>query len=629
MLAQRPPRGKRHPAIDSAGRGRWNRRLPLRLVLGALAPILCGIVLALAGRGPGAWLLGARALALSASLTVVLGALLPEATEELGAWALLGLLGGLLVPALAERLGRGGHPSRAAELGFLGLLLHQIVEGAALATAGRGEASGAVLLAVAAHTTPLVAVTLLGSAGAGLASLAWRGATLALATAVGLFAGGSGLPAGASGPLDAWVASVVSGLLLHVFGHDLPRDPLRTHPARAVELAATVGGIALPAWLLPGDRSGFLLSLLEIAQALGPPLLLGLGLGAVLQASSRPPAVGAHGVAGPGSIRLALRGLWLGARLPVCACDALPMAGRLAASPVPAALVVAFLLGTPSLGIETLLVSSAFLGPGMAAIRLMSAILLAFLLALGVHAFAARAVAPPAPAATPAGSGTGQLPAFPGGWQRRFVAALDEMVLHIGPWLASALVLAAWVRAFLPDGALRPLAARGADVPLAALLALPASVAAAPAVALAWALWGKGLSAGAALAGLLLGPLADLAGLWFLGHAWGRRAGRFALAAALAGTMLIAWAVPELAAPALPAWPEAVALAALLLLALMLLRSLWTNGVRGWLGALGALAAHEHGHPGHEPDAAPVPAEGHEHDGAQHRGAGAAGHPSH
>src|SRR5262249_21197707 len=112
-----------------------------------------------------------RTFALVAAICVVATHLFPEAVRALGSVAIAVFLLGIVVPAWAERalerfFGAHAHGDQqghahggiALEIGFFGLVLHHLGDGIALYTyAGSFD----VVLSLAAHTIPLIAVVVL------------------------------------------------------------------------------------------------------------------------------------------------------------------------------------------------------------------------------------------------------------------------------------------------------------------------------------------------------------------------------------------------------------------------------------------------------------------------------------
>ena len=217
----------------------------------ALLPVFLGTLVGLMP-GLSRRLLGPlRTLALIAALTVVFGDLLPRSILATGMPALALFLFALIVPTAAERAHtwlRHRTPSEhglALELGYLGLLLHQALDGAQIGAAYLLDGGEGVTIAVAAHSTPLVAVAVLGYA-------AHDGLPAALRRALGLGVAGllGALSVGAMGPwletVQPWLAAGVSGLLLNIITHDLTADLPQTPGGRLADLTAAAVGLLVP-----------------------------------------------------------------------------------------------------------------------------------------------------------------------------------------------------------------------------------------------------------------------------------------------------------------------------------------------------------------------------------------------
>ncbi|HYJ10914.1 MAG TPA: hypothetical protein VEX18_17955, partial [Polyangiaceae bacterium] len=198
-----------------------------------------------------------RTFAATAAAAVVLTHLLPEALSGAGLWGALAFLVGLVAPVLlhsaTERFARrNSELSRARlalEAGFIGLLVHHVGDGLGIgayaALSGGVLAHLDVILALIAHTVPLVAVvTLAYRAEYGLAVALRRAAALALMSALGVLLSFS-VPAAALAGAVAWIGALVSGVLLHVVTHDWLEDLPRTEGARVLDLLAAALGLSL------------------------------------------------------------------------------------------------------------------------------------------------------------------------------------------------------------------------------------------------------------------------------------------------------------------------------------------------------------------------------------------------
>lgn len=586
-----------------------------------LASVVVGGVLAAATSRGHALLDVLRTFAVAAVATLAAVQLLPEAVESLGAWALLAFVGALALPPVFawawRKLTR--HPERltshgvGVELGYFGFVAHQFVEGLALGTySGPQHADHdhvGLVLAVAAHTVPLTALfigTVLVRRGAKPAIR--RVVALMLASGLGFVAAGW-VNRSFTDTIAPLLAALVAGFLCHVLLHRHDEPEQRTPSLRVLEAIAVVAGAALPLSAIHSHgaeaHAGLQLALLdawlELALETAPMLLLGLLLGAFLQVvgARMPPRWLASGSAST----QALRGIAIGAPLPLCACGVLPIAEGLRKRGAGVALVVAFLVSTPELGPETLTLSVRFLGWPYALVRLVAALFVAYVAALvfarlvhGQHAH-----------------GHDHAPLVPVPEPRRplhdALRYLDELLLHTAPWTVVGLLAAAYLAIAFPPDALAPLAQSGLDVVVVALIALPMYVCAASATPLAAVLLLKGVSPGAVLVGLLLGPATNIATVAVLARAYGSRATLIGVAAITAVVVALGYLVNAIAVPvALPHELDELhthgvfSWGALAVLVAMLGWQLWRWGLGPWLEILDAgahLDTHDHDHEHH------------------------------
>ncbi len=597
----------------------------------AIGSVALGAMLGIYHRS-GPLLGGIRTFALVSAVVVVLVQLLPDALTELGLWALAITAGAAVLPSVLGRLmggeahghghGHGhahGHGSGSGhqiglEVGYAGLLFHQVGDGASIATftsaAHAGHSHYDVVLAIASHTVPVTALVVLAYANnRGVRAGLYRAAGLAIATSVGVFAIQI-LPTEILESAHPYISAVVGGLLLHVVAHDWSPGETRDRHG-FVEILALALGVGLV--LLPSgghhhhestslaERAGH--AFVDLTLETAPTLLIGLAIGAALQLlGSRIPmrwlTRGSH-------LRQAIRGAVVGAPLPICACGVLPVAQSLRMRGGSAALVVAFLLATPELGVETFALTVRFLGWEMAVVRLVAAVVVAIIAALIVAGIAGRDAperALPRPSTAPiAAMGHGS-------WHRRVLHQLEELLEHVGPWTLVGLVAAAYVEATLDTDALTGLTVFGLDVLIVSLVAVPSYVCAASATPLAAVLLLKGMSPGAVLAGLLLGPATNLATVGFLRSHFGTRATAVGIAGLVITIWIVAmalngssWVVVPVLEPESAHEESYFAWVATAVLVLLSLRGIWREGLSSWMSALREGLGdphddHDHGH---------------------------------
>jgi uncharacterized membrane protein YraQ (UPF0718 family) len=554
---------------------------------------------------------------------LVLADVIPHAVEQGGWLALPLVLVGLLGPAMLEKgLHRAASQVHFAALllGLSGLALHAMLDGVALSGfAGGAQADRQLALAVLLHRLP-EGLTLWWLLRPVYGRMVAGGALLAVAvvTAVGMMAPlGVGSHGWLGGQGLALVQALVGGSLLHVVVHR--PHPLSQEPVVGVRRHASgVGGLlgaALLAVVLSVHHHGegpehadlmhgdFWL----LARESAPALLLAYVCAGLVQVLL--PSASVAWMSRGGPFGQALRGALFGLPLPICSCGVVPVYRSLALQGVPPAAALAFLVATPELGLDAVLLSVPLLGWHLAVLR----VLAAASVALGVgwilgHMLGNQAQVPHGmtPSVDTLAHKTHR--SLPNRVLEGLRVGLGEMVDHTGPWVLLGLVVAALAAPVLSQGALASLP-RGWDVPLLALAGMPVYVCASGATPLVAVLIAGGVSPGAGLAFLLTGPATNLTTFGILERIHGSR---LALAfAGLMGTLAIAmgfgvnailgsYHVPPLA---LGTEHEhgGLADAALVVLGALLAVSLLRQGPRAFLGQIlgfanGEREAHDHGH---------------------------------
>ncbi|MCW8927324.1 MAG: SO_0444 family Cu/Zn efflux transporter [Gammaproteobacteria bacterium] len=223
------------------------------------------------------------------------------------------------------------------------------------------------------------------------------------------------------------------------------------------------------------------------------------------------------------------KGIWpvvraalIGAPLPLCSCGVLPAALGLHRGGASRPATVSFLIATPETGADSIAVSYALLGPLMAVVRPLAAILSAITTGL-----LTTLVPVTSPANTAAAEGcssdccnsgctTPQPPARTGALATTLQGlryAVTDILDDIALWLAIGIVLAGVVATLVPPQAL---AAWGSGLPamgVMLLVGVPMYICATASTPLAAALLLAGISPGTVLVFLLAGPATNIATL--------------------------------------------------------------------------------------------------------------------
>ncbi len=519
----------------------------------------------------------------------------PSAIGE-GEWSILAALAvGFAIPIAVERTTRraGEEAHRWALLaGLSGIALHAALDGTVLATLS-ADSPVSLPLAAILHRLPVGAavwwlVVKEMDRRAAIGALAG----LMLATVGGYAFGGAAAEwiAPGSGMVTLYKA-VVGGSLVHVVMHQRqeatgPRDRRREGWGAVVAVVLLLAVFVVGMDAHPDSAAGFLSRLYVLFAESAPALLLAYVFAGLLSAFL--PQRSVRWMERGTGLSQAGRGMAIGLPFPVCSCGVVPLYRSLIQRGAPPAAAMAFLVATPELGIDAILLSIPLLGPQVTMLRLATAALVALLVGWWVGGRLKAAARAPESTAAP-GDGPGTL--------HRLVAALrtgtGEVVDHTAPWILLGLGVAALVTPFLESGWLGGLPPV-ADVLLFALLGFPTYVCAASATPLVAAFLATGLSPGAGIAFLITGPATNISTLGLLSSLHGRRAAMAfaAVMMTLAVTAGIAvnavfgtLPVPSLAALT-EEQPSRLQQVSLLLLSGLFLRSVVRRGLRSFVGEL-------------------------------------------
>ncbi len=550
---------------------------------------------------------------------LVLLHLLPHSLHIAGGGVIFAALLGILLPLGADRFWSKVAPTTPHRLGWLGMLallglgVHAVLDGVALALpeAGHAHAEEKLLaLAVVLHRIPVglaIAWLLIPRKGA---RIAWWVIFLnAAATTVGYLAG---KPLHQSLPLQmmAWFQAFVAGSLLHIlFEH--PQHEPKTSDVSPVwsGFGALLGigllwGISLEHNTAHAHHAGNSMgqAFWQIAIESAPALLLAYIGASLMFAFLRPAAVSWLGRGS--ALSQSARGMLFGLPLPICSCGVVPLYQSLVRAGAPATAGMAFLIATPELGIDAILLSIPLLGAKMTWLRLAAAAIAAVCVSLLVS----RLIPPAPPLATASSAPETPSASLKSQLHKGFSYGFGENADHTLPWILAGLFLAAAIQPLLPTSALATLPF-AIQVPLAALIGMPVYVCASGATPFVAVLIAKGLSPGAAIAFLLTGPATNITTFGVLSALHNKRVA-FAFAASMIGvSCLLGWSVDLLFH--VPPPPihlhhhhnhSMISIVCLVILGLITLSTLLRNGPRFLLGQLipaYAPPTHEHDHHEH------------------------------
>jgi len=483
---------------------------------------------------------------------------LPPAIE-LGGWlCFVFAFAGLVGPTILERSFRGASRQMhlfALGMGLLALGLHALVDGVYLGGAEGQESAQAhghshghshdhamsgLPLAIILHRLPVGLTVWWLCSGRGTSKHVFRALAMlsgiAICTIVG-FSFGRHFLEDIEQQYMAWFQAFVGGSLLHVVIHR-PHDedgtcvcgPENTSPShRLWEGFGGVLGLALVIPFLPDNgevlhghaHDGFVARLFDLVLESAPALLLGFGMAGLIAVFL--PASSVRWLSKGKPLTQAGRGVVLGLPLPVCSCGVVPLYRTLVERGAPATAAIAFLVATPEIGIDAVLLSLPLLGVEFTMTRVIAAFALALVVGVITGSFAKKIFDKPADGSCCKSiqEHAQNATTFRAKLRSAIGIGFFELVDRTGPWIVFGLIIAALAAPFVDESGLtsvHPVL----QVVLFAALGIPVYVCAAGATPLVAVLLLQGVSPGAALAFLLTGPATNLVTLGILRSLHGR-----------------------------------------------------------------------------------------------------------
>ena len=535
---------------------------------------------------------------------LVLLEIVPEVVEHAGWWVLLVVALGLWGPSWLEKMfHRAAHRTHMLTvlLSAVGLVVHTVFDGAAL----NHGSSPALGLAIVIHRIPvsLAVWWLLRPTWGTLMALVML-AVMAGGTIAGYLLGGE-LHGHASESGFAALQAFVAGSILHVVFNrphmeDASNDDAQVKPDQAEGLGSVLGLLTFVAMLSGNILIGHaptdgLQRLLELSLAAAPALLLAYAAGGLIAAFL--PQSSVAWLSRGGGFSQAARGMAVGLPLPVCSCGGVPLYQSLIQRGAPPSAAMAFLIATPEIGLDAILVSIPLLGGDMTLARVVAAAAIALLVGWLVGRRAGVIKAQHSQCCN------SHAPSFSGNAKTRLTSGLrygfGELVDSTAPWILFGLIVAAAAQPVLEQAWLQQIPA-SLQVVVFAALGLPLYVCATGSTPIVAVMLLAGVSPGAALAFLITGPATNPATFGVLASLHGRRVALvFGVAtgalAVLSGLIVNRIALnmnfSEANLHAFPLWLSGSALAALILL---VVASVARRGARRFMSELQLGQAHAH-----------------------------------
>lgn len=525
---------------------------------------------------------------------LVLLEVLPDVVAHGGWWVLLLVALGVWGPSWLERFfARTAHRTHMATvlLSAVGLVVHTVFDGAAL----HAPDAHPLGLAIVIHRVPVsLAVWWLLRPVWG----PWVPSLMLLAMAAGTVAGyslGAGLQEPAAAVGFAALQAFVAGSILHVVFNRPHLDPAledqRRGPDRAEGIGSLIGlavflGMLLSEWGRHEAPAASLQRFIELSLAAAPALVLAYAAGGLIAAFM--PGSSIRWLARGGNLSQAARGVVVGLPLPVCSCGVVPLYHSFVRRGAPPSAALAFLIATPELGLDAVLVSIPLLGGDMTIARVLAAATVALLVAWGLGRYT-RLIG------GDAGCGHDHMPSMQGtAWQRGRAGlryGFGDLVDATAPWVLFGLLIAAAAQPLLEAAWLQQIPP-SVQVVAFALLGLPLYVCATGSTPIVAVMLLAGVAPGAALAFLLTGPATNPATFGVLSRLHGPRlATAFGLATAglaiACGLVLNQFELSlDIATQGLHLFPAWITWPSLALFAALILASVARRGARRFVSEL-------------------------------------------
>ncbi len=245
------------------------------------------------------------------------------------------------------------------------------------------------------------------------------------------------------------------------------------------------------------------------------------------------------------SLGSVLKASLLGIPLPLCSCGVIPAALALRRRGASQGATASFLISTPETGVDSITLTYGLLGPFMAVVRPVAAFITSMIAGILVN-FLDKSettteipIFVAAPAGCCCGSSSVKIETKKPSWTTRLIESIKYVFTNllgdIGHWLLLGIVISGLILAFLPDGFLeRNLSSNWLTMLLMLVIGLPLYICASASTPVAAALMLKGVSPGAALVLLMVGPATNISTMIVVSREMGKKA-----AVAYVGTIIV------------------------------------------------------------------------------------------
>lgn len=285
---------------------------------------------------------------------------------------------------------------------------------------------------------------------------------------------------------------------------------------------------------MPETNPGFITTFWRLTAEMAPYLLIGFAVAGLLHVIVHPKWIERH--LGKRGLRQIFKASVIGAPLPLCSCGIIPVAATVRQLGGSRGSVASFTAATPQTGVDSIIATGGLISWPFAAVRVIVAVISGTVCGWLVERFEGKEMNSPHPApeqpATCCHGGDENVPRVSPQKQsggEKFAAAVRYGFLKLPSELYRALfvglILAAIITSLLPRGWIGThIESAGIQYLLALMSGLPLYVCSTGSIPLALSLIASGLTPGAALIFLIVGPATNIATLVALPKIIGTRA---------------------------------------------------------------------------------------------------------
>jgi uncharacterized membrane protein YraQ (UPF0718 family) len=220
---------------------------------------------------------------------------------------------------------------------------------------------------------------------------------------------------------------------------------------------------------------------------------------------------------GQGGLKSVVKATLLGIPLPICSCGVIPVASSLEKEGAHKSSILAFLVATPTTGVDSMFATYSLLGPLYAIFRPLAALISG--ITLGVIDFFVEGKKEPGKQYRAHNHGAIKAVFH---WREFLKYAFIDIPQDIGKALVIGIVIAAAIAAFVPASLFSKYFFFPVDFIIALLLGVPLYVCSTGSIPVAVSLIQKGFSPGAGLVFLIVGPATNAVTMAFVRSKFGK-----------------------------------------------------------------------------------------------------------